>query len=319
MEKTKKDMCKELAIRTLTVEDNTFMLWSSPQDMINTVEKAYSNYGDQGFFPAYHYKEFLTDPYSVNTWALGRGNMFPEVREELLMGSCSKRMVREFEQVQEEVRGEDRVRKMVQMAESVKRHRIFREEGAELCVDRVMCGDPQHWSKLVRGKQTPVVKININCAQWSGGNEKTFLTTMAMGAVASDILTMCGYNVEITCSYVVYFGDDRNKCERGGSIVMLKSSEEVMDIKKVLSAGNMGLYRVYEFDARCLFLPGRNCSGSPSGQAQKVKDLVGWTEVVDTDWSNTIRINDGKSLSYVGINRIIELLKSVTGIDINDL
>lgn len=196
----------------------------------------------------------------------------------------------------EELMSQPVVEEMLMKAETFKRRKVYSEEGAELCIDRVMCADPAHWVKTIRGKKCPLVRLGMNIGGSCGENENVFNNMAAVSGVVADILTRAGFSVEL---YAVTTSAATTS-SNGYSTVMtcLKKAEEALDLKRIYSVGCSGYFRDWVFQVYYNILSGTATSGL--GYVCNVtKDM---TRVLDIDYviDNSF-IPDNNRSAYIKI------------------
>lgn len=243
-----------------------------------------------------------------NNWTFG--TEFPDLastKEALYNGDVSKKTLEKIGEYRDSLMNLDAITDLMRMAETYKRKRVFRDEGAELCIDRVMASDPNHWSRMSPGKRQKVVRLATNYAVSCGHSEKQLNMLGALTTVAVDMLQRCGFAVEVLGVQIAHNVSryKENNCDKEQGFTMkLKAAEEKLDISRIACIGIPGLFRAYGFSAFQNFLDGEVSSGLGKAEAtsKEVKDLLGVEHMLEVKWVN------GKEKAF-----LTDLLESVTG------
>ncbi len=167
--------------------------------------------------------------------------------------------------------------------ESVKRKRVWSEDGAELDIDRIMTGDPQHWVNTKRNGKKRVIKIAVNGSMsWNNGSG-AFAKNVALAYVTAEALENLGYGVEIVTLMSSWcltndLGQDEN-----AMVFDLKKSSEPVDVERVGSIGLPSLLRYYTFIARDFIF--RQDNGNCRKTSDEMKGFLGIDILVENSWS----------------------------------
>jgi len=143
-------------------------------------------------------------------------------------------------------------------ASKVKRRRKFSETGDELNIDRYMSGDIDMWQQMTRRPVKQSIKIMINACLHCGHDSNEFLNGMIMVVAFLDILDKAGITSEVW--YAPVSEGSSHGVDLAAVFSRIKSSEEVLDVCKMLSCGAPALFRYYTFKVWCNVL-----NGNPSG------------------------------------------------------
>ncbi len=130
-----------------------------------------------------------------------------------------------------------------------KRRKKFSDDGYEIDIDRYLIGEPEQWiarSNVDGLKRT--AKIQYDMPTSAANDPEAFMKNMTFLAAFIDIIEMGGISCELWVSASatnVVVDDLKEKytsCE-----VCLKHAHESLDIQRLISAGNVGLFREYFF------------------------------------------------------------------------
>ncbi len=226
-----------------------------------------------------------------DSWTFGALKNYDATLEALKTGIVLDAVLKDANEISQKLMESPTVENLFLRAETMKRKRVFSEEGSELDIDRVLCGDPQHWSRMTKGKRNTLVRLGVNLAGNCGEDEKLFNRLAAITGVATDILTRAGYAVElVSCSSSYGTAKDNNTLGFDIVSVVLKKAEEALDLQRIYSIGASGFFRCWVFQVYCNVLTGqpqsglgRTCPISPS-----VQEHLGLDYVIDSSFVNGI-------------------------------
>jgi len=129
---------------------------------------------------------------------------------------------------------------------SIKRRRVWREDGDELDIDRYMNGDFEQWTsmrKTMGAKRTCTIVYEAGTS--AGTSADTFVKSMASLVALSDIVESAGIATEII---IAYTSKNLGDYERNKTIaVKAKNIGEQIDVQRLLSLSSGGLLRSYIF------------------------------------------------------------------------
>lgn len=228
---------------------------------------------------------FRDKPLKQDDWTYG--SEFPNKKsldEALFKGKSSKKIMDYIQKFRDKVEGTERYQQLLKKSRSIKRRRVFAVEGAELDIDRVMCGDPDHWQQVMKGRQSNIVKINIDYCLSCGNSSEEFCKIAALGILAANMIEQAGYSVEITGTAISR--DLTSEFYEAGISLVLKEAKEPLDIQRISTVGIVGTFRLYTFIAWCTMFDGKVDSGL--GQAlemtEECKDKIGIEHTVGKRW-----------------------------------
>lgn len=243
---------------------------------------------------------YYSNPDRTNYWHFGSNQTLNTTRELLRNGAATEYLNTLYTNKREEVMGLQEIQELQNTATVIKRKRIFREDGNELNIDRVMAGDPAHWESITKRNNKPVLKLAFNVSASASMTEQTYGTIAAFGAIAADIITMAGYNVEIHAVNIttVHPGGRRQV----GFKVKVKGADETLDPQRLLSCGLTGLERFYNFTYCCELITGADGDcGAAILIEPEMRELIDVDYIIDAGWNqNTFAIK---------IDEILQTLK----------
>lgn len=189
--------------------------------------------------------------YDDDEWRFGSEYQDMDATSEALKNSIpTDNTINMLNDMRKELSTNEKVLKLMRKADSFKRKRIFKETGDELCIDRVLCGDPLHWQSTTKRGSTDVVQIHVSYTLSCGNSEEEFQKIACLATIACELLQKAGKNVEI-----VALGTARGLLEggdvgsRAGIMFPLKRADEPLDVSKIACIGVSGLFRAYTFAA----------------------------------------------------------------------
>lgn len=219
--------------------DNSIMNAFYFDSYADLVDKCYYMYQNHNWKP-YRYE-------NNNQWYFGTLRTYEKSVDALINGKATDRQVETAQKIYNQISKSPFVLQLEQRAQSIKKKRVFSEDGAELDIDRVMCGDPMHWTRLTKGAQKPVVRIGANINGNAGEGEQRFIGVAAAAAVISDLVSRAGFSVEVySCSTSQ---TDGARCY-ASLCCKIKQAEQPLDINRICSAGLPIILRHFSFTVR---------------------------------------------------------------------
>lgn len=212
--------------------------FSSAYDMITKLERCVKQYKWDG--KGQEDERY----YEHDNWTYGSLTK-SQTRENLIIGMANENTKKKAQEIREKLLSSPKVQNALKRADSMKRRRVFKEEGAELCIDRILCGEPEHWAKMQGGRKIPVVKIGINIAGNCTEDENHFTRTVAVAGVVADLLQAAGFHTHIVSA--AHSEDVTNISSKNVTIVDIKKPTEQLDIERLLSVGCSGFFREWHF------------------------------------------------------------------------
>lgn len=288
--KNKEQQLKELNIRVdyhkMEGKKDYEVVWfDSSDEMISKMEKisAMNDYSND----EPHLRPQREGRFSKETWVFGALENYDKTLEYLREGKVLPAVQKRAQEVYDILTNKPEIQEMLQKAETFKRKRVYSEEGAELCIDRVMAGDPAHWQKQTRGRKMPLVKLGLNIAGSAAEDESMFNQIAAVCGVVVDILTRSGFSVELyACSSA-----DGITPENNITTVMtrIKAAEEQIDLNRIYSVGASGFLRCWMFKVYRYVLKGSAYGhlGYPYSVNKTMKDIIGLDYVIDSSFKHS--------------------------------
>jgi hypothetical protein len=222
-----------------------------------------------------------------STWRFGKEfNTYEKTIEALDKGVATQLTMKYAEQYRNSLLNLESVQTLLSKAQSVKKRRVFKEDGDELCIDRILSGDPMHWQSTTKGRKSNTLRLGINCALSCGNDENEFAKMCALTVVLSDLITKCGYSVEILMMVTVHNISD--KIDEGGYVIPVKRADQPLDLNAIYSMGILGLFRSVGFKALRQFIEGRTNDGLGSNfpTTQAIKDRLELNHLIEKKWTD---------------------------------
>ena len=242
-------------------------------------------------------KDYLDSDYSDywsddDSWRFGSEYQNMDATSEALKNSIpTDNTIKMLNDMRKELSTNDKVLKLMRKADSFKRKRIFKESGDELCIDRVLSGDPLHWQSTTKRGSTDVVQIHVSYTLSCGNDEEEFQKIACLATIACELLQKAGKNVEIVAlgtARGLLRGDDVGS--RAGIIFPLKRADEPLDTSKIACIGISGLFRAYTFAAWEGTLEADRLSGGLGRSAEFTKDereALGVKHMIHQSWTKS--------------------------------
>ena len=224
-----------------------------------------------------------------SSWAFGdnkESNNADKVDNLLRDGRATKSVQRIIRKTIKDVKLEGIDTMLTERFESVKRKRVWSDDGSELDIDRVMCGDPNHWVKSKRNGKKRVIRIGVNMSASAGNKAKTFGQNVALAYLASEQLETLGYGVEIvalSCAYASGRNNLNMNDDENAYTFPLKRSTEPTDINRIGSIGLPSLLRYYGFRVSSALF--RQDNGICMATSKEMKGFLNIDVLIETTWS----------------------------------
>lgn len=255
-----------------------YAIFESLSQMDNQIREARRlNLNDMNNSDTAKYFELESD------WAHGDYETYENVSKAIHEGSVDAKVLQEVEKLRETMLDKTEVKEMKHHAITSRKRRVFSECGSELDIDRVLCGDPEHWSNMTPGKQSKVFKLGANICINAGFSKEEIQKIASWGIVTCELLTMAGFNVE-------FYGLDicarpTRKTAKAGHIFKLKGAEEKLDIQKISQLGLTSLVRCYGFAVIDSCLDGEVVMGygRAEGLDDNIKEMLGMDYIIDSE------------------------------------
>lgn len=220
-----------------------------------------------------------------------------ETRNALLNSEVPELMWKVIDKLRDSLLAMEEVQRLIDLAPSIKKQRKFGMSGDELCIDRILAGDPHHWQYTTKGRKTNVVRIGLNIAMSCANDADKFLKIVALASVAADLVIKAGCSLEfILCGLSTHVGSEGTNpykdpdgntignLVRGfsGPICTIKKAEEPFDLSRIACLGIPGLFRHYMFVARTAYFSSQVCSsmGQSHPLSKELYERIGLKHVI---------------------------------------
>lgn len=261
-------------VQTLEDEKQRFVDFGSSSNFVNVIDECVKN----GWSTTKTELKCIRDNASSgqgDDWAFGSFKDADRTRTAAQLGLGSESVINKIREIKKQIEYNKDLQILSHKKESYKRKRVYGLDGDELDIDRLLCGDPEHWQSTTKGKKDNTVTLGINMAQNGGADEDDFARIAATCICACDLLTTMGYSVQITgfisCLNAV-IGLGLTSC-----VFTLKDSMSPIDEARLSIIGAPGLYRAYGFLAwNCAFgHSDKFYYGSRNRTPKELKDKLG--------------------------------------------
>lgn len=223
-----------------TVDGNFYQYakFDSPHELITKIQAGFS----KGVFKNSEWAEHNGE----NTWAFGgEYPSYKETYDAIELGMTSEKTVKRALSFKQRIMEKPEIKELVYTAKTKKKKRVFAESGNELDIDRVLCGDPQHWTKTTSGNEKQVLRIGLKLGAVSTESHEVISNMAAFGIAVCDIISLYGYSTEITALYLP--NSVNAKIKFGGTIVKIKDAYHNIDINNICLIGLPGIFRSFHF------------------------------------------------------------------------
>ena len=186
--------------------------------------------------------------------------------------------------------------------QSIKKKRVFSDDGAELDIDRVMGGDTNYWSSRKKTGKAKVVRLGIDIGMSLGNTSSKFAKVVGLGIAISKAIQKAGYCLEIykvgravpvENNFLVRQGSFDGAMPKNikptatnietGFKVCLKGSQQNIDTERISNIGLQGVFRGSMFRAEGLAFGHFN--GYPKGLwSEQDMENYGLDCVVSNRW-----------------------------------
>ncbi len=283
---------KEIAQRigvvldTFVDDQNRKYQWARFESMRQLQEAVDKGVNENIFDPLRIKSNGLDGSQDRSKWMFG--TEFPTLnltREAMIYGLSSENVIKQVSEIRDLILNIDEIKEIQYRARTKKKRKVYSESGSELDIDRVLCGDPQHWQSTTPGKEDNVIRIGFNMTISAAQNEKQFYRLCAYGIVLCELAEQAGYNVELNWFYISQHPS--STLERGGLVVKVKDATQPLDINQVCSCGIPGTLRAFGFGIISQVLDGRINAGL--GQCKKLNDsgikFLGMNAIINCEHS----------------------------------
>lgn len=227
-----------------------------------------------------------------SSWAFGdnqESNHADKVDKLLRDGRATKKVQNIIKKTVKDIKLEGIDTMLTERFESVKRKRVWSDDGSELDIDRVMCGDPNHWVKSKRNGKKRVIRIGVNVSASGGNKEDVFAKNVALAYLASEQLETLGYGVEIMAIDSTYSSSANNLStyseDETATTFPLKRSTEPTDINRIGSIGLPSLLRYYGFRVASVLF--RQHNGLCHRTSKEMQGFLNIDVLIQTAWKES--------------------------------
>lgn len=224
-----------------------------------------------------------------SSWRYGQLENYDKTLEYLTEGKVLDSVNKKATEVYNTLTNSPVIQDLLLRAATFKRKKVYSEDGADLDIDRVMCGDPLHWIKSTRGKKNSLIRLGVNLAGNCMEDENLFNNLTAVAGVVSDILSRAGFGVELSAVATTYGTTNKNWFNTVQ--VTLKKAEEALDLQRIYSVGCSGFFRCWIFKVYCNVLTGHPTGGL--GQVRNINKEM--QEKLELDYIIDSSFKDAKS------------------------
>lgn len=219
-------------------KEHQLVVFDSLGDLVNKVEL--------GIKSGAWTNKATSDSWNDDTWRYGNEYRDEETtRKALLEGRASETVMEKVYKLQKDIKPSlERRRKN---GFSIKKRRRYGEEGSELDIDRLLCGDPYHWMRMSRNSTPPLVKLFISVSANAGVSEDSFTKGAAILITTCENLENMGFSVEINA---IACTSANGRLESFTYMCPVKKANERLDMMRVSTVGLQGIFRKYGFDVR---------------------------------------------------------------------
>jgi hypothetical protein len=219
-------------------------------------------------------------------------------RDALLHSSVDPRVWEAMKGLEDSILRDQEVKRLMELAPSTKRMRHFGTSGDDLCIDRVLGGDPRHWSYMSKGMKNNIIRIGINVSVSCMNDEDVFYKMCAIASVAADLVYKADCALEFYATMISrpsyeesgnpYKDEDGNRLGGVGNgfqgfFIRIKGGEEMFSLSRIACLGIPGLFRHYGFHLKTLFASGKfyNGLGTSVEKPDEVYSRFGLDHVIE--------------------------------------
>ena len=196
-------------------------------------------------------------------------------------GYCHNVFVKQIDKYRDLLNAEN-IGALQDTLKSIKRVTRFTDDGAELDIDRVMCGDTDYWRTTRRDGQYRVVRLVINFAMSYENKAEDFMKLLAMTYVMAELIEAKGYGLEIyACSKA---NTHSGYLKEQSVLIPLKKAQESIDIERLGVVGIVGFFRHVTF-IMCNLMFGYY-NGSCYGTSDEMQAFMGADVLVENTWTH---------------------------------
>lgn len=147
-----------------------------------------------------------------------------------------------------------------------KRKFSYLDEGDEIDIDRWQNNETEHWRKLTKKNEKRSLSLYLNLGGNSSNNANTFMKNMISFSILVDLLTTAGFHVEANAIFMAAYSCSSPDFSFSIATFKLKSSNQPLDVERMLTVGAGGFFRYYVFMMMSSLIP--KMKNSTMGQSQ---------------------------------------------------
>lgn len=221
-----------------------------------------------------------------NSWQFGKEfTTYQQNYNAMEMGIASQKTLKQVIELRESTLDKGAIKELQYQAKTLKKKRKFSDSGSELDIDRVLCGDPEHWMSLTPGKEKPVIRIAVNLSLSGCYDGDKICRISSYAIIACELLSMAGFNVEFYALYITSGTTSTNR--QAGMQIKIKDATERIDINKLCCIGLIGITRTHQFSCIHNILDGQHDSGygMPDGVCSELREELKMDFYIDSYWT----------------------------------
>jgi|21_taG_2_1085346.scaffolds.fasta_scaffold00540_25 hypothetical protein len=214
-------------------------------------------------------------------WAFGKTDEFgswKKTQKAIEQGLADKRTLKQVEEYENNF--SQSFANTESELQSIKRKRVYSDNGAELDIDRVMSGDENYWSSRKKTGKAQVIRLGIDVGVSWDNKTSTFAKITGIGIALAREIQKKGYSLEIykvgrtrgSQTSFVFNQRTESKFERPERAILakhdddvtigfktcLKGSQQAIDLERISNVGLEGVFRGCTFRSQGMALGGFN-------------------------------------------------------------
>ena len=226
-----------------------------------------------------------------NKTAYGRSEKVKKLRtingivESAKSGFCENVFLKHVEKYRDKINAEN-IGALQDTMQSIKRVTRFTDDGAELDIDRVMCGDTDYWRTTRRDGRYRVVRLVLNYGMSWDNKPEAFMKLLAMTFVMAELIEAKGYGLEIYATdsvHVRLYGDDKPYLDEQATLIPLKKAQESLDIERMGVVGIVGFFRHVSWIICTLMFGDYN--GTCLATTKEMQAFLGADVFIENSWT----------------------------------
>jgi hypothetical protein len=117
--------------------------------------------------------------------------------DNILRSDSSEDYKRKYEECLSELLEMDQVHDLLTKASSMKKRRIYCEDGDEFNHDRILCGDPMYYEKMTKGKKVAILRLLLNVKITESERDEDLVQLAAVVAACVFVIEQAGFSCEV--------------------------------------------------------------------------------------------------------------------------